>query len=60
MPKYACVASRRAIEGCIDDRAQALDELARLIDGISVAMVTSRADDDQPRTIPRACMRCGM
>lgn len=31
----------------MDDRAQALAELARLIDGIPVAMVTTRADDDQ-------------
>jgi len=30
----------------MDDRAAALAELARLIDGIPVAMVTSRADDD--------------
>jgi general stress protein 26 len=30
----------------VDDRASALAELARLIDGIPVAMVTSRADDD--------------
>jgi general stress protein 26 len=30
----------------VDDRAHALAELARLIDGIPVAMVTSRADDD--------------
>jgi general stress protein 26 len=31
----------------MDDRAHALDELAHLIDGIAVAMVTTRADDDQ-------------
>lgn len=30
----------------MDDRATALAELARLIEGIPVAMVTSRADDD--------------
>jgi len=30
----------------MNDREAALDELARLIDGIPVAMVTSRADDD--------------
>jgi general stress protein 26 len=30
----------------MDDRAQALAELARLIEGIPVAMVTTRADDD--------------
>ena len=30
----------------MDDRATALAELARLIDGISIAMVTTRADDD--------------
>jgi general stress protein 26 len=30
----------------VDDRESALAELARLIDGIPVAMVTSRADDD--------------
>jgi general stress protein 26 len=30
----------------MDDRAVALAELGRLIDGIPVAMVTSRADDD--------------
>lgn len=30
----------------MDDRATALAELARLIDGIPIAMVTTRADDD--------------
>ena len=30
----------------MDDRAHALAELARLIDGIPVAMVTTRTDDD--------------
>src|ERR1700716_4499378 len=31
----------------MDDRAQALAELGRLIDGIPVAMVTTRSDDGQ-------------
>jgi general stress protein 26 len=31
----------------VDDRARALAELARLIDGIAVAMVTTRADDNR-------------
>ena len=31
----------------MDDRANALAELARLVDGIPVAMVTTRTDDDQ-------------
>ena len=31
----------------MDDRARALAELARLIDGIPVAMVTTRANDDR-------------
>jgi general stress protein 26 len=30
----------------VDDRARALAELGRLIDGIAVAMVTTRTDDD--------------
>jgi general stress protein 26 len=36
----------RAIAEGVDDRTIALAELARLIDGIPVAMVTTRADDD--------------
>ena len=31
----------------MDDRANALAELARLVDGIPVAMVTTRTEDDQ-------------
>jgi general stress protein 26 len=31
----------------MDDRATALAELGRLIDGVPVAMVTTRSDDDQ-------------
>jgi general stress protein 26 len=31
----------------VDDRARALDELTRLIDGVAVAMVTTIADDSQ-------------
>ena len=36
----------------MDDRARALAELARLIDGIPVAMVTTRADDDRLSSRP--------
>jgi general stress protein 26 len=36
----------------VDDRASALAELARLIDGVPVAMVTTRTDDDQLTSRP--------
>ena len=36
----------------MDDRASALAELARLIDGVPVAMVTTHADDDQLTSRP--------
>ena len=36
----------------MDDRASALVELARLIDGVPVAMVTTRADDDRLTSRP--------
>jgi len=35
-----------------DDRAKALAELTRLIDGIGVVMVTTHADDDLLRSRP--------
>jgi general stress protein 26 len=36
----------------VADRARALAELARLIDGIAVAMVTTHADDGRPGSRP--------
>ena len=36
----------------MDDRASALAELARLIDGVPVAMVTTRADEDRLTSRP--------
>ena len=42
----------RAPSSGVNDRDAALAELARLIDGIPVAMVTSRADDDMLSSRP--------